>query len=452
MSQNKQRVVGVGGGYGGVAVTKNLERRIDHSTTEITLVNEKESFLLTPVLSLVAGGRVDPANATAPLRSIVRRTTVIIGSVESVDLESKRLRVRLSSGAVETVQWDRMVLALGSRASVPALPGAEVSAISVKTLDNAIEMRRHVLNQMKLAAETRDPLERAARLTCVVVGGGSTGTELVTALQKMVRRAVVSGEIAPATTPKWILVHRHDRLLSELDERLSRTAYEVLTAQGVQVRLGVSLTSAGPSRVQLSDGEYLRAYTVIWTAGVSANPLVSQLKLPTDDVGRVLVNSHLAVTSHPDVFAVGDSAHVPRSVYGQPAPPTAYEAKYQGRTCAVNVAASLGRGVERVYRSRVRGPVVLLSDWCGLGQVAGVRLTGFPGWAALIVNRFFLMPTCTSRRRVLRDLTFRPSRLGRELIAGGAIRPQPGVTAHLSDADGSRFPSLPSDLVSDVLR
>jgi NADH dehydrogenase len=217
----------------------------------------------------------------------------------------------------------------------------------------------------------------------------------------MSRRAVGRYRRLDRRDLRWVLVNRSDRVLPELGPRLGREAVQVLNGRGVDVRLNTTVEEVGRGWVRLSDGETIRTWTLVWTAGVEPDPVVAQLGLPVNPRGQLEVDEYLTVRGRPDVFALGDVAQVPDPRRpGQFTPPTAQHALRQANTCGDNLAASLGVGQPRPYRHRDLGLLVNLGEHYGIGRVFGVHLWGLPGWVMTRAYHLYALPTGYRRLRV----------------------------------------------------
>jgi NADH:ubiquinone reductase (H+-translocating) len=399
----RQRVLILGGGFGGMYTARRLERRLPADAAEIYLVNPENYMLYTPLLPEAAAGTIEPRHVVVPLRQALRRTRVRVGNVTAVDLERHTCDYVTAGGSERTLGWDRLVVALGSVSRMFPVPGLAEHAVGFKTLAEAIHLRNHVLEQLELADATEDPEERRARLGFVVVGAGYAGTELIAELQALVRRALRLYPGLRHSDARWVLADMAPKVLPELGGRLSEAALQVLRERGIEIRLGTTLEQVGPDWVRFTGGEWMAATTVVWTAGVTPDPLAGKLGLATDERGRIAVDEGLAVPGRDDVFAVGDVAAVPLARKGGTAPPTAQHALRQAKVCGDNVATSLGHGKRRRFAFSGLGLLVNLSENYGVGKVLGVPVSGWIGWMVTRTYHWFALPTWTRRLRVALD-------------------------------------------------
>jgi NADH:ubiquinone reductase (H+-translocating) len=257
-----------------------------------------------------------------------------MGAVSRVDIDRRTCTYVDAGGSERTLDWDRLVIALGSVSRMFPIPGLAEHAHGFKTLAEAIFLRNHVLEQLELADATDHQEERRARLTFVVVGAGYAGTELVAELQALVQRALRLYPALHQNHARWVLADVAPQVLPELGGRLSSAALDVLRKRGVEIRLKTTLEQVGPDWVRFSDGEWVPTSTVVWTAGVAPDPLIGKLGLPTDERGRLVVDEHLTVSGRDDIFALGHAAAVP--IAGRPgatAPPTGQHALREAKVC-----------------------------------------------------------------------------------------------------------------------
>jgi NADH dehydrogenase len=377
------RVVIVGGGFAGLGVARRLERRLPGA--DVRLVSPDDYMLYLPLLPQVAAGVLPPAAVAASLARRLRRTTFVPGRVIGVDLDRRRVVSTSITGRREVLDYDRLVLAPGSITRTMEIPGLREYGRGMKTLAEAQFLRDHVLGQLELANASDDADERARRCRFVVVGGGYAGVETAANLELMTTALARRFSRLDPALVQWHLVQHGAQLMPELGRRLGEDTRRVLERRGVHVDLRTSLTAVDDCSVTLSDGRRLETHTLVWTAGVAPNPLVSRLGADTQK-GRLVVGADLAVPGHPEVFALGDCAAVPDLVTGDGAvcPPTAQHATRQAPVAADNVVTSLVGGAPRRYRHHDLGLVVDLGGSDAVAKPLRVDLTGRP---AQVVTR-----------------------------------------------------------------
>jgi NADH:ubiquinone reductase (H+-translocating) len=311
------------------------------------------------------------------------------------------------------------VLALGSVNKLLAIPGVNEHAHGFRGMSEALYLRDHMTRQFELADVSDDPVERAARTTFVVVGAGYTGTEVAAHGQRYTEAQVRKHPLRHGMRPRWLLLDIAPRVLPELDERLSRDADRVLRQRGVEVRMGTSVKEATHDGVLLTDGEFVPTRSLVWCVGVRPDPLVESTGQPLER-GRLLVDPHLQVPGHPEVFACGDAAAVPDlNNPGTYTPMTAQHAWRHGKAVARNVAASLGVGERRAYRHRDLGFVVDLGGTKAAANPLGVHVPG--PLAGAVTRGYHLAAMPGNRVRVAADWLL-DAVLPRQAVQLGLVR------------------------------
>jgi NADH dehydrogenase len=411
-SDQRPRIVVVGGGFAGFYATRSLHRLV-RDQARVTLVSPADFLLYSPLLPEVATGVLDPRDIAVPLRQALPGVHQLYGHVTAVDLDSRTVRISPRDSAPHDLAWDRLVLAPGSVTREFDIPGMPEHAHGLKTLPEATFLRNHVLAQLDRADALPDTdagrREREELLTVVAVGAGYTGTEFVAQTQHWVRGIASRWTTVDPADVRWLLVDVATQVLPELGPRLGRAALKILQRRGVEVRLGVTVSAATGTSVTLTDGTVVATRTLVWSAGVAPSPLIAALGLPTSR-GRLVVDADLSVPGHTGLWAAGDAAAVPdlagmTTADGQVpvTAPTAQHAQRQGVVVARNVAASLGIGSSKRYRHRDLGLVADFGGTAAAARPLGIPLTG-P--AAKVVARgyhLYALPTIPARIRVATD-------------------------------------------------
>src|SRR3954447_517911 len=372
-------VVIAGGGFGGAAAAHELERVMPKQSARLALVNETNFALYTPFLPEAAAGTLEPRHVVTPLREMLKRTYLRIGAIVGHDPEAKTVTLRAKYGETEAMPYDQLLLALGSTSRVLPVPGLAQHAVGFKSLADAIFLRNHVVETLEEANATEDPRRREELLTYVFVGGGYAGLEAQAELQDFAADAMDCYPRARLHGMRWVLVEATDRVLPEIDRELADYALRERGGRGIDIRLQTTLEEVGPDTARLSSGEVLPTRTVVWTAGVKAQPILQQLSLPLDERGRVPVDSYLRVQGLDSVWAIGDCAAAP-DPRGGTCPPTAQHAVRQGPVAARNIAAELGIGSPSPFDYRSEAPFVELRPYKGGGGVGERKFRGFPAW------------------------------------------------------------------------
>src|SRR5215212_978698 len=430
---SRPSVVVVGGGFAGFFAARTLERLLPVGAADLTMISATDHLCYSPLLPEVAAGRVDPRRIAVPLHTVLRRARVVQATVEDVDLDGRTLTFSADGGTPERMAWDRLALTTGSITRTFPTAGLGSHAVGVKNLVEAAYVHDHVLRQLELADSTRDPAERRARLTFVVVGAGYAGTETAAQLQWMTVKQLDRFPRLSRAELRWVLMDLAPAVLPEMGPQLSRAALDVVRRRGMEVRLQTTVTAMDDDGVTLDDGSRLPTRTVLWTVGVTPPPLVERLGLPVSR-GRLVVDDHLRLRD--GVWSAGDSAAArdPFSEAGHDYPPTAQNAQRQGVVIGRNIAVSLGHGEPRPYRHRDLGLVADLGRTAAVARPLGVPLTGLPAKVVTKAYHLYALPAAGNRLRVAGDwminLISRPIAAQLGLVAPAAAR--------LSAEDGSR--------------
>ncbi|MEU7468534.1 FAD-dependent oxidoreductase [Streptomyces sp. NPDC044984] len=415
---SRPRIVIVGAGFAGYRTARTLSR-LARGRAEIVLLNPTDYFLYLPLLPQVAAGILEPRRVTVSLSGTLPHVKLVLGESDRIDLDARQVHYTGPEGEGGTLDYDRLVLAAGSVNKLLPIPGVAEHAHGFRGLPEALYLRDHVTRQVELAAATDDPKTCASRCTFVVVGAGYTGTEVAAHGQLFTDAQVARHPMRTGMRPRWMLLDIADRVLPELDERLSRTADTVLRERGVDVRMGTSVKEATHDGVLLTDGEFVDTHTLVWCVGVRPDPLAESLGLPMER-GRLLVDPHLQVPGRPEVFACGDAAAVPDlEKPGSYTPMTAQHAWRQGKVCAHNIAASFGDGERRAYRHKDMGFVVDLGGVKAAANPLGVNLSG-PA-AGAVTRGYHLAAMPGNRIRVAADWLL-DAVLPRQAVQLGLVR------------------------------
>ena len=382
---DRPHVVIVGGGFGGLYAAWGLAGR----RVRVTLLDRRNHHLFQPLLYQVATAALNPSDIASPLRAVLRKAaniTVLLAEVQSVDLADRRLS--LDEGEM---RYDALVLAAGAGHSYFGHDDWEPLAPSLKTLEDALEIRRRVLLAYELAERERDAAEQRALLTSVVVGGGPTGVELAGALAEISRQTIARDFRAiDPTQARIVLLEGGPRILATFPEPLPERARETLTRMGVEVRTGAMVTRVTPDAVWIG-GEQIRTRTVLWAAGVAASPLTRSLGVPLDRAGHVRVAPDLSIPGHPEAFAIGDMATLDDE-HGRPLPGLAPVAIQQGRAVAANVLRRLGGEPTQPFRYWDKGTIATIGRAAAVAVIGPFRLTGLLAWLTwLFVHIMFLI-------------------------------------------------------------
>jgi NADH:quinone reductase (non-electrogenic) len=382
----------LGGGFAGAYVARYLGER------GATIVSPENFMLFTPMLPEAASGMLEPRHAVVPLRMMCPHAELLLGEVTGLDEESREVEVSTDNGP-SSLPYDHLVVALGSISRTLPIPGLAEHGLGFKDLADAIQLRNHVLRRLEAAAADRRGARR--ELSFVFVGAGYAGVEALAELADLVRDALRHYPTLRSTPQHWVLVDAAPKILPEIPTRLGEYAAKLLSERGVDIRVSTTLEQAEADAVTLSDGERIETRTLVWTAGVRANPLLGRLGLPLDERGRVQVDELLRVRGRTNVWALGDCASVPNTATpDHPDPPTSQHALRQARRLAKNLT-----GEPEPYRYRSLGQVATLGRYKGIADVLGLRLRGFLGWWVTRTYHLYQLPLFSRKLRVVTDWT-----------------------------------------------
>ena len=448
------RILVVGGGYIGLYSALGLRKHLGRADAEIAIVDPRPYMTYQPFLPEAAAGSIEPRHVVTSLRRELHGATVLTGNIAKIDHATRKAVIKpLTDDEPYEVSYDHLVVGLGSVARVLPIPGLAENAIGFKHIEEATALRNKVLNQMAMAASTWDPEERRRMLTFVFVGGGFAGIEAIGEVEDMARAATKEYDSLTPEDLRFVIVEGAGRILPELGEELGGYAIEQLRARGIEIHLNTFLNSCVDGNVELSNGVKFEANTIVWTAGVKANPVLADTDLPLDDRGRVRTDAFLRVvredgTLVENAWAAGDCAAVPdltKTEPGATCAPTAQHAVRQGKLLGENVVRVL-RGEEPVeYRHEDIGTVASLGLYKGVAQIKGIKFRGPLAWFMHRTYHVFAMPSFERRARIISDWTgallFR-----RELVSLDALQ-NPRAAFEAAAASGKK-PAASADKAS----
>jgi NADH dehydrogenase len=449
VTKEPARILVVGGGYVGMYTALRLQRRLKHELrraregdggggVQVVVLSPEPYMTYQPFLPEAAAGSISPRHVVVPLRRVLPHCRIVIGEARSIDHARRTATVETlatehaGSGPIE-VPYDELVLAPGSVSRALPVPGLADHGIGFKTVEEAIGLRNHVLEQLDIASSTRDPAVRDAALTFVFVGGGYAGVEALAELEDMARYACRYYHNIRPRDMKWILVEATDRILPEVGEAMGRYAVRELRGRNIDVRLETRLDSCENRVAHLSDGSRHPCRTLVWTAGVKPHPVLEKTDLPRDGRGRLRCAATLRVEGAEHVWSAGDAAAVPDLAAagasrtggsgGEPVrecAPNAQHAVRQARLLADNLVASL-RGRElTAYEHAYAGSVASLGLHKGVAHVYGRRLKGYPAWLLHRVYHLSRVPTVNRKARILAEWTL-AGLFKREIVSLGSL-------------------------------
>jgi NADH dehydrogenase len=391
------RVVIIGGGFGGLQAALSLRR----APVDVTLIDRRNFHLFQPLLYQVATGALSPANVAAPLRALFKRqknTTVLLAEARGFDLAGHR--VLLDEGELE---FDSLIIAAGSTYNYFGHPEWETHAANLKTMEDATRIRAQILSAFEMAERLPPGPARDAWLTFVVVGGGPTGVEMVGQIAEIADFTLRSNfrSIDPATS-KIYLIEAGDRVLAQFPGELPQEAWRALESLGVTVLLNSPVTKIDADSVTYRHDNTetrLHAHTILWAAGVIAPPLAAEVAkaasainnaAATDRTGRLMVQPDLSLPGYPDVFVIGDMAHL-KDEQGQPLPALAPVAQQEGRYVAELIHKRLTGQTMPPFHYRNRGTMATIGRYRAVADLGFVRLSGLLAWFAWLFVHLMML-------------------------------------------------------------
>jgi NADH dehydrogenase len=389
MEKKRAHVVVIGGGFGGLTFCQEFH----HPDATITIVDRHNHHLFQPLLYQVATAGLSVPEIAQPIRSILSDrpdVTVLLDEARVINLAAREVVLRR-----RTLHYDYLVLAMGGCTSYFGHPEWEQFAPGLKSLEDAVRMRREVLLAFEQAENEPDPAERARLMTVVVVGGGPTGVELAGAFAELTRQVLKSDfrHIDPGTA-RIVLIEASPHVLSHMDEGLQISAEEQLHKLGVQIRANVKVQSISKGSVQLTTGEIIPAGNILWAAGVAAVPITKSLGVELDRAGRVKINPDLSIPGHPNAFAIGDMASLLQK-NGQPVPGVSPAAMQMARHAAQiieNELTSPGIATRPAFQYWDKGTMATIGRSAAVAHAGPFKFSGFIAWLAwLFVHLVFLV-------------------------------------------------------------
>ncbi len=399
------KVLILGGGFGGLYAALRLQRELRRrQDLDVTLVSRENFFLLTPMLPQVAASGIDTRHIVTPIRSVAKRIRFFEAEVESIDIARRSVTIVHPGGPRRALEYDHLLLALGSVTNFFGIPGAAEHTLAMKTLSDAVRLRNTALDMLEAAELEQDPQRRAALLSFVVVGAGFAGVETAAELDVFLRRAAKLYRSFGPNDISVTLVDGGPRVLPDMRTRLGEITQRILARRGVPARLGVFVRSADPEGVTLADGTRLRAQTVVWAGGVAPNPLLAGLPLPLAR-GKVIAGPEFSVPGHPGIWAIGDCAAITPPGADRPYPPTAQHAVRMGPHVAENILAAIDGKPLQPFTYVMQGQMANLGEREAVAMFGGIQVSGFPAWWVWRTYYLMRLPTWDRRIRVAIDWT-----------------------------------------------
>ncbi len=388
-------IVIVGAGFGGM----ELARRLKNAPVEITLIDRQNYHLFQPLLYQVAIAGLVPSQIAYPLRTIFRKQkniTFQMGEVTSIDFESKYVK---TNGSV--IAYDYLVLATGGQTNFFGMNSVEENGFQLKNVESAVATRNHLLKLFEQANREVDSEKRRAMLTFVVVGAGPTGVETAGALAELITHVMAKDyPHMDLSEVRVLLLEAGNAVMPAYPDELRKATFDLLRSKKVEIMLNAKLTSYDGQQVLLADGGCIDTHTLIWSAGVKASEITRQLGVPLAGSGRVRTDAFLRVSSHPEVFVIGDAAYVENG-NGQPLPMLATVAQQQATITAQNIQKILSGKELRPFHYKDPGLLATIGHNAAVARIWGLSFSGFIAWMIWVVLHIYRLIGFRNRILVL---------------------------------------------------
>ena len=402
----RHRIIIVGGGFAGLYAALEFEKILpSRPDLEVTLVNQENFFLFTPMLHEVAAGDLDPNNIVNPIRKLLKHVSFFEGTVLSIDLGEQIVRVQHGfDGHSHDLRYNQLVVAAGSTTHFFDLPGVEEHAYTMKSLSDAARLRSRLIALLEEANTDCAANERTDLLSLAVVGAGFAGVETLASINDFLRHSLRFYRSLSEAQLQITLIHPGDLVLPELNVGLRHYAQQKLAARGVRILPQSRVVAYDGRTIQLADGNTLTARTLLWTAGTMPHPLVATLPC-IKERGRLRVSAFLSLEDWPGVWALGDCAIIPDLSNGKVCPPTAQHALRQGKVVARNAVAFVDGRRQREFRFASPGQLASIGTRVGVASLFGMHFSGFSAWWLWRTIYLSKLPRFEKKMRVALDWT-----------------------------------------------
>jgi len=395
----RQRIVIVGGGFGGVKCAQTLSRGLPPEAAEIVLFDRHNHLVFSPLLAEVVGSSINALDVVVPLRQLLPRVFCRTEEVLGIDLAANQLEYRAENEAPAPMSYDHLVVACGSATNLNVVPGMADHAFALKTVGDAARIRAHLMAQMEQAEVAETAERRSWHLTVLVVGGGFSGVEAAGEINDLLRVSARYYRTWSKADVRIILIHSRDEILPELSPGLRKFARHKMEKTGVEFVLNARATSATPEGVGLGDGRFLRGGTIVCTVGNSEVPVVAGLTAAKER-GRLATDPDLRLKERPNAWAIGDCAWIINSENKEPAPTTGQFAEREGTQCAQNIIRAVKDQPTRPFRFKPLGELCSIGGHSAVADLFGMHLSGFLAWFVWRGVYLFKLPTLGRRLQV----------------------------------------------------
>ncbi len=402
---SRRRIVILGGGFAGAYCAQELEKSADRDDIEIILINRSNYFVFYPLLVEACTGALNPRSAVVSIRAFCKRSRFIMATIVDVDPPTRTVTYRTGNEETfRTIEYDHLVVALGSVTQLPPVPGLKEFGYEMKSLGDAVALRDRAIQLLEIATQTEDPARRRGLLTMVVVGGGFTGVEVAGEFNAYLKSAARAYPGLHPEDVRVVLVEHGDRVLKMLSDDLSQWTADHLRRRGIELRLRESVEQITEHHCTLGDGTIVSTDTVIWCAGVAAPPVLQKVEVPRDRLGYMLTGRDGRVEGYDHIWGIGDCA-VNRDGDGNAYPATAQHAVQLGIQAAANILRVFRGQTTCPIEIKSKGTLAAFGHFDAVAKVWKLKLTGFPAWFLWRTAYLIKMPTWRKRLRVAWDWT-----------------------------------------------
>lgn len=404
-ANDKTRIVVLGGGFAGAYCAKALERFSARENLEVTLVDAHNNFVFTPLLVEAATSAIEPRHVVVPLRGFLRSSNLVMADIQEIDLEAKLVRVSPGFGQKLVLNYDHLVVALGSVTRMPYnIPGLRKYAFALKTIVHAASLRDRAIRMLEMANSCPNSPTRKSWLTFVVIGAGYSGVEAAGEFNSFLREAVENYPNISKSDIRVVIIQHANRILEMVDESLSKKATETLTRAGIEIHVSQSVKEFFADHIILQNDQRIETQTAIWVAGVAPPLSLSKLNLAKNSRGYLECDPDLRVRNTDHIWGIGDCASNPDPA-GNPYPPTAQHALREGRMAADNILRVLRGEPTRPLVYKTKGSMASIGGKRAIAKIFGVHLSGFPAYFLWRGVYLMLMPGIGRKIRVAMDWT-----------------------------------------------
>ena len=408
ISSDQKKILILGGGFAGISVLRQLQKIFkNNKNVKISLVNEDNFFLFTPMLPEIASGIIHPSDISIPLRTFCKNEKFYQAKVSSIDLKNKLVAItRVFDGKVKVLNYNYLVIALGSTTNYFGNKKIEKNSFTMKTIQDAIAIKSHVIHMMEIADQEDDQTIQEKLMTFVVVGGGFAGVETIGELNDFVKESVKHFyRNINQNNIKMVVVSAKGGILPELDSDIAKKATDSLQKSGIRIIPNTKAVDASNDFVFLGTGESIPCSTLIWTAGVIIDSVVSCLDCE-HNMGKIVVDNNLRIPKYKNVFVLGDCAAITDTKTGNIYPPTAQHALRESKTVSHNLKTAItGKGQEKGFNYESKGMMAVIGKRNGIASVFGYKTSGTIAWMIWKTYYLMMLPTFEKKCKVAIDWT-----------------------------------------------